>query len=70
MKKETLRKQTYVSPRIEVVRMMLDYQLLETSFPNNGGHKKAGDDGDEINDAKPGLFEDEDEANNPRRWEL
>ncbi len=61
-------KQTYVSPAIEVVRMMLDYQLLETSFPNNGGHNKGLDDGDEINDAKPRFF-DEDDEDTPH-WDI
>ena len=42
--------------------------LISTSFPNNGGHGKAGDDGDDINDAKQGWFDEEEEEDTPQRW--
>ena len=42
--------------------------LAPTSFPNNGGHGKAGDDGDDINDAKQGWFDEEEEEDTPQRW--
>ena len=67
MKREPFRKQAYVSPAIEVVPTAFDQQLLSTSFPNNGGHNKADDDG-EIN-AKQGWFdEDEEKDENPPQW--
>ena len=63
-------KQTYVSPTIEVIHTTFDCQLMQrTSFPNNGGHNKADDDGGDINDAKQGWFdEDDDEDNSPQLW--
>ena len=63
MKREPFRKQAYVSPAIKVVPTAFDQQLLSTSFPNNGGHKKVGDD-DDLN-AKQGFFDDEDEEMDP-----
>ena len=42
--------------------------LTPTSFPTNGGHGKAGDDGDDINDAKQGWFDEEEEEDTPQRW--
>ena len=41
-----IRKQTYVCPAIEVVHTASYNQLMSTSFPNNGGHNKAGDEED------------------------
>jgi hypothetical protein len=64
-------KQMYMSPAIEVIRTTLNCQLMQTSFPNNGGHNKADDDGGDINDAKQGLFyEDEDEDDSLQLWKL
>lgn len=60
MKREPFRKQAYISPAIEVVPIAFDHQLLETSFPNNGGHKKA-EDGDDLPGAKMGWFDEEEE---------
>lgn len=66
MDRKELRKQKYVCPAIEVVRTMFDNQLMSTSFPNNGGHSKVGDDG-ELN-AKGGFFdEDEEEESTPQQ---
>ena len=67
MKREPVRKQTYEKPSIEVIHTLLDNELMGTSFPNNGGHNKAGDDGDDIDDAKPGWF-DEDEEDETPKW--
>lgn len=67
MNKRKIRKQVYVSPTIEVIHTAFDKQLMSTSFPN-GGHGKAGDDGDEINDAKQGWFDEEEEEETPQRW--
>lgn len=64
-------KQMYMSPAIEVIRTKLNCQLMQNSFPNNGGHNKADDDGGDINDAKQGWFdEDDDEDNSPQLWEI
>lgn len=68
MNRKQIKKQPYVSPVIEVIHTDSSYQLMATSFPN-GGHGKAGDDGDEINDAKQGWFdEDEEEEDTPQHW--
>ncbi|WP_371742870.1 hypothetical protein [Prevotella sp. oral taxon 475] len=42
---------------------------MSTSFPN-GGHGKAGDDGDEINDAKQGWFDEDEEEETPQHWSI
>ena len=69
MKKKLLERRAYVSPMCEVFVMETCNQLLTpTSFPNNGGHGKAGDDGDDINDAKQGWFDEEEEEDTPQRW--
>ena len=58
-----------MSPMCEVFVMETCNQLLTpTSFSNNGGHGKAGDDGDDINDAKQGWFDEEEEEDTPQRW--
>lgn len=64
------RKRNYVHPAIEVVHSALDIQLMQTSFPNNGGHKKSDDDGQDINDAKQGFFYEDDEENSSYLWKL
>ena len=51
----------YSKPAVEAIRLEAHNELMDTSFPNSGGHKKAEDDGDELN-AKQGWF-DEDEEN-------
>ena len=77
MKKKLLERRAYVSPMCEVFVMETCNQLLTpTSFPNNGGHGKAGDDGDDdagdddgdIDDAKQGWFDEEEEEDTPQRW--
>ncbi|MBF1436555.1 MAG: hypothetical protein HXN43_07665 [Prevotella micans] len=69
MNRKGFRKQTYVCPSIKVFHTNLEGQLMQTSFPNDGGHNKAGDDGD-LN-AKQDLFEyDEEEDKTSHKWEL
>ena len=71
MKKEEFKKKRYVSPSIEVVATQLDGQSLLTTFSNYGGHNKAGDDGNDISDAKRGYYEDfEEEEETPQPWDL
>ena len=65
MKKEEFKKKRYVSPSIEVVATQLDGQSLLTTFSNYGGHNKAGDDGNDISDAKRGNYEDFEEEEEP-----
>ena len=70
MKKEEFEKKRYVSPSIEVVATQFDGQSLLTTF-SYGGHNKAGDDGNDISDAKRGYYEDfEDEEETPQPWGL
>ena len=40
---------------------------MDTSFPNSGGHNKAGDDGDDLS-AKQGWFDEDDEEEAPQQW--
>ena len=61
MKQKQLESRAYAKPTIRAIRLEAHNELMDTSFPNSGGHKKAGDDGDELN-AKQGWF-DEDEEN-------
>ena len=71
MKKEEFKKKRYVSPSIEVVATQLDGQSSLTTFSNYGGHNKAGDDGNDISDAKRGYYEDfEEEEETPQPWGL
>ena len=68
MNKKLLERRAYISPMCKVFVMETCNQILSTSFPNNGGHGKAGDDGDDINDAKQGWFDEEEEEDTPQRW--
>ena len=63
MKRETLKKKMYVTPYMELHHAALDGYLMETSFPNNGGHTKADDDGQVLNAKQNSLFEEEEEEN-------
>ena len=60
MKKNNQKKETYVAPNIKVIYTQSQYGLMQTSFPNNGGHEKVGDEGNELN-AKYGWFDEEEE---------
>ena len=71
MKKEEFEKKRYVSPSIEVVATQSDGQSLLTAVSNSGGHNKAGDDGNDISDAKRGYYDDfEEEEETPQPWGL
>ena len=61
MNRNQLERWAYAKPAIGAIRLEAHNELMDTSFPNSGGHKKAEDDGDELN-AKQGWF-DEDEEN-------
>lgn len=63
MEKKQLKKKKYESPRIGIFHNVSDTPLMETSFPNDGGHTKAGDDGQSLN-AKQALFFEEDTKEN------
>ena len=66
MNRNQLERWAYAKPAIEAIRLEPHNQLMDTSFPNSGGHKKAGDDGDDLS-AKQGWF-DEDEEDSPQQW--
>ena len=67
MKQKQLERWAYAKPEIEAIRLETHSELMDTSFPNNGGHKKADDDG-ELN-AKQGWF-DEDDEDAPQQWSI
>ena len=73
MNRKQFKKKRYVSPSIAVIHNPFDGQPLLNAFSNSGGHTKAGDDGNDINDAKRGGyyddFEDEEEET-PQPWGL
>lgn len=64
MKKKQLK--TYCPPKSILIHIDIP-SLMETSFPNSGGHNKAGDDGNGLN-AKQGWFDEDYEADAPRQW--
>ena len=66
MKQKQLERWTYAKPEVEAIRLEPHSELMDTSFPNSGGHNKAGDDGDDLS-AKQGWF-DEDEEDSPQQW--
>ena len=60
MSKNQVTNRTYIVPEIQIIGMENHIGFMELSFRNNGGHKKVGDDSDELN-ARQGFFEEEDE---------
>ena len=60
MKKQVESLMAYLKPAIEAIRLETHSELMDTSFPNSGGHNKAGDDGDDLS-AKQGWFDEEKE---------
>ena len=66
MKQKQLESRAYAKPAVETIQMEAHSELMDTSFPNSGGHKKAGDDGDDLS-AKQGWF-DEEEEEAPQQW--
>ena len=70
MKRKKFKKQTYVRPTAEVIHIPFGGQPLLITF-SNGGHNKAGDDGNDISDAKRGYYDDfEEEEETPQPWGL
>ncbi|MGP1480744.1 MAG: hypothetical protein ACTTJL_03475 [Hoylesella enoeca] len=59
MNRKQLESRAYAKPAIEVIHLEPHSELMDTSFPNSGGHNKAGDDG-ELN-AKQGWFDEDGE---------
>ena len=66
MKRKQLERMGYSKPAVEAIRLEPHSELMDTSFPNSGGHKKADDDGDDLS-AKQGWF-DEDDEEAPQQW--
>ena len=58
-KQKQLESRAYAKPAVEAIRLEPHNELMDTSFPNSGGHNKAGDDG-ELN-AKQGWFDEDGE---------
>ena len=71
MNRKQFKKKRYVSPSIAVIHNPFEGQPLLNAFSNSGGHTKAGDDGNDISDAKRGYYEDfEEEEETPQPWGL
>ena len=68
MKRKQLERMGYSKPAVEAIRLEPHSELMDTSFPNSGGHKKADDDGDDLS-AKQGWF-DEEEEDAPQQWSI
>ena len=66
MNQKQLERWAYAKPAMEAIRLEPHSELMDTSFPNSGGHNKAGDDGDDLS-AKQGWF-DEDDEDTPQQW--
>ena len=67
MNRKQLESRAYAKPTVEAIRLEPHNELMDTSFPNSGGHKKAGDDGDDLS-AKQGWFDEDDEEDAPQPW--
>ena len=68
MKRTQVRNQDYIKPEVNIIPIRFDSPLLNTSFPN-GGHKKVGDDGQDLN-AKQGFFDEDFTTEEPEHKEL
>ena len=66
MKQKQLESRAYAKPAVEAIRLEAHNELMDTSFPNSGGHNKAGDDGDDLSAKQGGL--DEEEEDTPQPW--
>ena len=60
MQRNQLESRAYAKPEVEAIHLEPHSELMETSFPNSGGHKKAGDDGNDLS-AKQGWFDEDGE---------
>ena len=58
MKEKQFERRAYVKPVTTAVLLESGSFLMNTSFPNSGGHNKAADDGDDLQ-AKRAWFDDE-----------
>ena len=61
MNRKQLERMGYSKPGVEAIRLESHSELMDTSFPNSGGHNKAGDDGDDLS-AKQGWFDEDEET--------
>ena len=68
MNRKQLERWAYEKPAVETIRLEAHNELMDTSFPNSGGHNKAGDDGDDLS-AKQGWFDEGDE-DAPQQWSI
>uniref|UniRef100_A0AB33IN19 Uncharacterized protein n=1 Tax=Prevotella sp. GTC17253 TaxID=3236793 RepID=A0AB33IN19_9BACT len=66
--KQGKKRKAYVRPEVEVISVKADNHLMETSFPNSGGHNKVEDDGNDLN-AKRGFFFDDEAGEDFNMWE-
>ena len=69
MKQKQLESRAYAKPTVETIRLESHNELMDTSFPNSGGHNKAGDDGDDLS-AKQGWFDEDEEEEAPQHWSI
>ena len=69
MNQKQLESRAYAKPAIEAIRLEPHSELMDTSFPNSGGHNKAGDDGADLN-AKQGWFDEDEEEDAPQHWSI
>ena len=69
MKRKQLERWAYAKPTVEAIRLEPHSELMDTSFPNSGGHNKAGDDGADLN-AKQGWFDEDEEEDAPQHWSI
>ena len=67
MNRKQLERWAYAKPAVETIRLEPHSELMDTSFPNSGGHNKAGDDGDDLS-AKQGWFDEDEEEDTPQQW--
>ena len=69
MNRKQLESRAYAKPAVEAIRLEAHNELMDTSFPNSGGHKKADDDGDDLS-AKQGWFDEDEEEEAPQHWDI
>ena len=69
MNRKQLESRAYAKPAVEVILLEPHRELMETSFPDDGGHKKATDDGDDLS-AKQGWFNEDEEEDIPQLWSI
>lgn len=70
MEKKQIKKKKYECPKVGIFYSVSDSPLMETSFPNDGGHTKAGDDGQSLNAKQALFFEEDTEESTHNQWEF